>query len=707
MSARIILIVALLASLTSAVSSQDNTWTLTNDQVEARFRLTSAGLVLEQVVDPETGRSLGLAAGPDSTATINGATAALGSSAGGWVLQDARGADTETGRQLTFTFRSQRAPVLAVRTYACYRGSPAIEAWTTFRATGSTAVTVSNLNIWQMTVPASVVHYEFGLRGDAAGLRVDEAFSLQTAPLEEDQELNLEEGNRSTENYLPMIGADLAQDEFFGGVMWSGSWQILVRKLAGGLARVTAGIPRVSIRVDADHPLETPHGFFGFTPGGRGEISAALHQFVMLGVRGGRPFQPLVTDNTWFSYGTELDQQSMMEEMAGAASVGVELFVVDAGWYLGVGRDSDFEPGLGSWETDRRRFPDGLGALREYAHALGMQFGIWVEPERVALTTVGRPGLAEQAWLASDGGTAGSATARQICLASPSARQWVVDRLIDLIEEVQPDYLKWDNNMWVNCDRSGHVHGANDGNFAHVKGLYDVLATLRERYPALQIENCSQGGNRLDFGMLRFTDTAWMDDRTSPAAHVRHNLEGLMTWFPPAYLLSFVLNDNESIVDSPDLGLFLRSRMPGILGLTYRSSHLTESDRDRLADEIRLYKTLREITRNASGTLLTEQAAPENGPAWDALQHLDASSGTVILFAFQNDGAVPAVVLQPRRLSPDTVYLVTAGDGELLASATGATLMQGVPIDASPESAARILVLRPTAGEAATPRRVQ
>src|SRR6188508_2349485 len=357
MSARLLLILAVLASLTSAVSSQSgNTWTIGNEQVEVTFRLTTAGLALQQVINPQTGRSLGLAAAPDSTATINGTTAALGSSAGGWVLQDVSAADTDTGAQLAFTFRSQRAPVVAVRTFACYRGSPAIEVWTTFRATGSTAVTVSDLNIWQVTVPVSTVHYEFGLRGDAAGLQIDDAFSLQTARLDAGDELNLDEANRSTEQFLPMIGGDLEQDEFFGGVMWSGSWQILVQKLANQQARITAGLPRVSIRVDIDHPLETPHGFFGFTPGGRGEISAALHPFVMQGVRGGRPFQPMVTDNTWFSYGTDLDQEGLMEEMAGAASVGVELFVVDAGWYLGVGRGSDFEPGLGSWETDRRRF---------------------------------------------------------------------------------------------------------------------------------------------------------------------------------------------------------------------------------------------------------------------------------------------------------------------------------------------------------------
>ena len=117
-----------------------------------------------------------------------------------------------------------------------------------------------------------------------------------------------------------------------------------------------------------------------------------------------------------------------------------------------------------------------------------------------------------------------------------------------LIDEVQPDYLKWDNNFWLNCDRDGHGHGRSDGNFAHVNGLYDVLAQLRARYPDLLIENVSGGGNRLDFGMLRYSDVGWMDDRSAPSVHVRHIVEGLGVVFPPAYLLSFVMHhDDEPI----------------------------------------------------------------------------------------------------------------------------------------------------------------
>jgi len=102
---------------------------------------------------------------------------------------------------------------------------------------------------------------------------------------------------------------------------------------------------------------------------------------------------------------------------------------------------------------------------------------------------------------------------------------------------VGPDYLKWDNNYWISCDRSSHGHGDADGNLARGKGLYGILAALRARYPDLSIEDCASGGNRLDLGMVQY-----MDDTSGPSTRVRHNLEGLNAVFPPAYLLSFVMD---------------------------------------------------------------------------------------------------------------------------------------------------------------------
>ena len=685
-----------LATSASRVNTADS-WTIGNTRIQATLRLSAEGLVVSEIVSLQTGAVLTAGETPNSGATINGTTAALGSSAAGWILSGVDTQISDSESRLVFSFRSTRSPVLADRTFVCYESSPTIEVWTTYRTTGSSSVSIASPKVWDLSIPGTVVHYEHGLRGDAAGAPVDDAFTLQTQRVDAVSPLTLTERNRSTEQYLPMIAADVGPDQFFGGLVWSGSWQIQALAVGEGVTRVSAGLPGVSIVVDAGRPLETPHGFFGFTRGDRSDVATALRGFVMQGLRGGRPFQPMVLSNTWFAYGTEITQGSMREEMANAAANGVELFVVDAGWYAGAGRGSDFDAGLGTWRVDSAKFPDGLRALSDYAHDLGLRFGIWVEPERVDQTTVGRPGLAQQSWLATNNGNLGSSKNAQICFASGAAREWVLERLSELIDQSNADYLKWDNNFWVNCTRGGHGHATTDGNFAHVQGLYEVLAALRERYPNLLIENCAQGGNRADFGMLRYTDVGWMDDRTGPSVHVRHNLEGLTTFFPPAYLLSFAISDaDEPLSGASDLSLYLRSRMPGILGLTYRAAELTEEDQSGLAAEIAVYKSIRDIQRDASAVLLTAQAEPAGGPAWDVIQELSAATGEAVLFAFQQDGAIPAVAVQPRGLTPEAVYTVSRANGSVLGSARGEDLMRdGLTVEESPESAAHVLVLRP------------
>ena len=110
----------------------------------------------------------------------------------------------------------------------------------------------------------------------------------------------------------------------------------------------------------------------------------------------------------------------MVAEIDRAAALGVELFVLDAGWYVGAGEtnDFDFDSGLGTWAEDTIRFPSGLASLADYAHGLGMKFGIWVEPERVALAHGRQAGLAQRAVAgARTAGDYGSATNAQICLA--------------------------------------------------------------------------------------------------------------------------------------------------------------------------------------------------------------------------------------------------------------------------------------------------
>jgi alpha-galactosidase len=648
-----------------------------------------------ELANPRAGTTWEIAPAPDATVTVGGQPYALGVRSDGFVFEQAQASTLGTGVHLALTFTLSREGLRVTRHYACYPAAPAIEAWTALAATGR-AVTVSDLSSWQLAVGAGPVHWVTGHdASDAEG----GGFTLRRTTLGAGERLDLAALGRSSELAVPYFAIEGPGQRFFGGIMWSGSWAMGIQRREGRL-QVTAGLPGMSTVVSEADTIETPHGFFGLATGGAAETAAALGSFIEEGLRGERPVMPLVTYNTWFAYGTRMNEVSARAEMARAARLGVELFVLDAGWWAGADLRTayDYTGGLGTWLPDSRRFPSGLGALSDHAHGLGLKFGIWVEPERVALSTVGRPGLAEEAWLATADGRydpqvpQSEAVGAQVCLADPAARAWVLDRLVQVIDTARPDYLKWDNNAWINCNRAGHEHGPADGNYAHVHNLYAVLAALRERYPDLLIENVSGGGRRLDLGMVRYTDVGWMDDHTAPSALVRHNLEGLTAVFPPWYLLSFVTNDDpEPVHGGPDLHLYALSRMPGALGLAFRTDILSETEAATLAQAIGRYKATRAALDGASAALLTEQASADGGPPWDVVEELGAT-GDAAVFAFQNDPSSDEVTVRLTGLDPAATYEVHSVDGELIASATGARLMsEGLTVGPSAGSASQLL----------------
>ena len=641
-----------------------------------------------------SGKSVSQTAGSDSVILVRGAAAVpFGSRAGGFTFDSVK-VDAAGGRlQLDATFTLASARLRMTRHYVIVSGSPTFEVWNTYAPTAGD-VALADLNALQLTVPNGTVHTLSGLQGDTADTAGDNPFTLRDRSLANGQHFAIGAQGRASEQTVPWFAVDGAQDEFYAALMWSGAWSLSVGRNPSGLA-FSLGLATMTTTIA--EPIDGPHAVFGVARGGLTEASAALRTYVLDGIRGGRPLASPVTYNTWFAYGTEIDESTLLAEMSRAAALGVELFVVDAGWYEGAGAAGpmDFDAGLGSWTVDPVRFPNGLTPLRDAAHGLGMQFGIWVEPERVNRSLVGAPGVGEQ-WLATHGGEYGSDHAGQICLASAAARQWLLDRLSALIDEVQPDYVKWDNNLWINCDRDRHGHGSTDGNFAHVRGLYTMLSALRARYPDLQIENVSGGGNRLDVGMLRYTDVAWMDDRTAPSVHVRHNIEGLSAVFPPAYLLSFVTDhEGEPLHAAPDLSLYFRSRMVATLGLCFKTSDFTEGESASIAHEIAIYKTMRETLAVAAGALLTPQAQPEDGPAWDVLQESASGSQQTLISAFQTDQGVQKVNVKPTALDAQTMYVVQSVDTGVLGTASGADLMaNGVDLLQSPNTAAHILIIR-------------
>jgi alpha-galactosidase len=609
--------------------------------------------------------------------------------------------DTGTGLELRLVFEDLRDGLRVKRVYAAYPQVAILETWTELESMLGRSTTVSEMASLQVTVDGGLVTTVDGLGGPAdTGGPValqHRAIGTTTDPIV------LEEGGRSTARYLPLVSVTSARGALVTGLMWSGAWRMDVVARPGNRSEITAWLPGTQTTVTPARSVTMPHAILGVVRGDESAVAPALHRFIVTALRRGQILQPLVTYNTWFSTGTGIDRELIADEMAAAANAGAELFELDAGWYEGAGeRDPfDFHSGLGSYKVDTRKFPDGLRPLADRAHELGMKFGVWVEPERVDLRTVGEPGMARETWLMQENGlyepgvpNADARTA-MLDLGNPEAREWLLDKLSALVAESGLDQIKWDNNAWVNNTRQLQGAGPNDGNFRHVAGLYELLAALKERFPWLLIENCSGGGNRLDLGLLRYTDAGWMDDRTSPSAHVRHNLQGLTAFLPPAYLLSYLLHDAaEPMHDAPDFALYAQSRMPGVFGLSFPPDSLDDRDMQRVREQTDRWKALRSLQQTASAYLVSPQVDGTLSGPWDGTLLVSPGQDAAVLYAFQNDVETEGANFHLRGLDRPSEYVIASDREGDLGVATGAELMDdGLDVFAAESTRAHIYPL--------------
>jgi alpha-galactosidase len=694
----------------AAVSSTEAGWVLTNALVTCAVGFDANGdLVLQDL--RRTGDALSWRPSPVRDTVFRVDDRELGLSrnnATGFRHVGAEVTDVGVGLELRLTFEDLRDGIRARRVYAIHPQVALIEAWTELESMNGRSTTVSDLVSLQFVVDGALATTVDGLDGPP---ETGGAFAVHHQLVADDTPVVLEEHGRSTQRYLPIVSLASARGTLVTGLMWSGAWRMDLIAKPGGRTELTSWLSTTTTTITPTRPVSMPHAFVGVVAGDESQVAPALHRYIVNVLRGGRPLEPLVTYNTWFSSGTEIDEDSIEESMSAAAAAGTELFELDAGWYEGAGQlDAfDFASGLGTFRVDQDKFPHGLRELADRAHGLGMKFGIWVEPERVDLRHVGEPGMARETWLMQENGLYEpglpneEARTGTLDFGNPEAREWVFEKVSQLIAESGADHIKWDNNAWMTNTRPLDGAGSGDGNFRHVTGLYQVLAALKERFPWLLIENCSGGGNRLDLAMLRYTDAGWMDDRTSPSAHVRHNLQGLTTFLPPAYLLSYLLHDaTEPMHDASDMALYARSRMPGVFGLSFPPDSLDERDIERVREETDRWKSLRGLQQTASAVMVSPQVLGTQSGPWDGTLLVSPGMDQAVLYAFQDDGEVAGANMHMRGLDRAFEYVVVSDREGQIGVMTGAELMDdGVDLFAAESTGAHLLTFtRVTAEEA-------
>ncbi len=511
---------------------------------------------------------------------------------------------------------------------------------------------------------------------------------LRSVRLDNGLEQSIGSAGRSSEGSMGWfaLAAPALHEGMFGGIEWSGDWQLQVARQGENTA-LRAGLRNIRLAILPGDKLVTPRRFIGFYQGDLDEAANASHAFARAFLLRPRPPDfPWTQYNTWFAYYTDLDEAVLREQVNAAAELGLEVFVLDAGWYEGSPLVGDFGYGLGTWQENRRKFPSGLAAFSDYVHSKGLKFGLWVEPERVDWEYVGPGQPVRLEWIAPSFDPAsplaeGTARTARICLGHQDAREWMKTWLARLIRDYRLDWLKWDDNVWMSCDPPGQ---AGSGELAHVQGLYEVLDFLRTEFPDLIIENCASGGNRMDYGLMRRTDIAWLSDETEPSYRVRYHVNGASYPFPPEYLNTwFVPSSSEpledAVADPAMLRAQLRSRMMGAFGLSIGLADWGTELRSAVSAEIQRYKRIRPAI--ASGTVyrllpqsdLARDLEPPTEP--DAAEFFDPSSNTGAVLLFR--GAVP---WSNRRvlfkgLDPNMNYQITSADGTISERRTGQRLM--------------------------------
>ena len=478
-------------------------------------------------------------------------------------------------------------------------------------------------------------------------------------------------------------------DVWFGALAWSGNWTIGVERTVFGNVRVTGGVNDEDFawRLEPGETFVTPEFVGGHSAEGFGGMSRRLHAYVR--TRGSGGIRPVLY-NSWYATYGDVNAHNQLALARRAAGLGAELFVIDAGWFEGRA-----DSGLGDWAPDPGKFPDGLAPLAGQVAALGMGFGLWVEPEMVSPAS--RLYAAHPDWVVGYREPVLAAGRYVLNLARDEVAAYLFDTLAALVRDNGLRFLKWDFNRtifgpgWLGAPAGR----AREFWVRYVRGLYGILDRLHAEFPGLAIETCAGGGGRIDLGILGHTDQAWVSDNTDPSDRLAIQ-DGYSYAYPARHQVGWVTDSPDPVTGRtwPLKFRFLAS-MTGVLGIGGNLTAWTDDELAEAARWVATYKRIRGVVQQGDQYRLRSG----EGGCW-AVQYVgvDPPLGTdepySVVYVFRCGGAFDErrVLLPLRGLGDDATYVVTIDDVDL-GTWSGRALRVGLPVPLTGDPACALVLL--------------
>ncbi|GEM_PF-1652085 len=456
---------------------------------------------------------------------------------------------------------------------------------------------------------------------------------------------------------------------------WSGHWRIHIEQHHSNRCRIHLGEhPEDSRRslAPGEH-LATPMVLMSCSEQGEEGVARNFRRYHRYCSQPKREALRPVLYNSWEAAYFNLSMQQQLDLAKQAAELGVELFVVDDGWFGGRRHD---RAGLGDWVVSREVFPDGLKPLSDAVHALGMKFGLWFEPEMVNPDSDLYREHPE--WVQHYPGRERSEGRNQLILdfGNPEVVKNIRSQMEAVLDECPVDFIKWDLNRSVS--EAGSFAGEQIWR-RHVEALHGLMDHLLKRYPGLDIQSCSSGGGRVDAAMMTRNCQFWTSDNTD--AHCRIAIQdGFTLGYPQDTMecwVTFEKNHQTSRICSLDFRFAMAMR--GVLGIGSDVSKLPPEEAERYRMWISFYKQIRHLVQ---GGRLHRAALPELDDELSVWQFTAPDGKEAYVSLVMRDYRLGSHLVQYRLadLDPDAMFVGVDEQGIERVRARGRELMaQGLP----------------------------
>lgn len=455
------------------------------------------------------------------------------------------------GTETIITLQDNKYPDTVKLHYAAYDKENVIKAWTEISHNEKHPVTLWRYSSTMLYFDASK-YFLTSYHSDWAKEGQPETVQLTAGKKIIDTKL----GTRAAMHTEPFFELGLNEpakenegNVVLGTIGWTGNFRFTFEvDNVGGLRVIPAINPYASdYKLRAGETFTTPEFIFTTSNTGVGQASRNLHDWarryqVNMGM-GDR----LSLLNNWENTGFDFDQKSLAELMKDAKDLGVDMFLLDDGWFANKYPRKDDHAGLGDWDVTHSKLPEGIPGLVRDAKAAGVKFGIWVEPEMVNPKSE----LFEKHpdWVIQQPNRETYYYRNQLVLdiSNPKVQDYVFG-VVDRIMTENPDvaYFKWDCNSPITNIYSPY-HKANQGNtyIDHVRGVYNVMSRIKAKYPNLPMMLCSGGGGRMDYEALKYFTEFWCSDDTDPYERL-YIQWSLSKFFPAKTMGSHVTNWNKN-----------------------------------------------------------------------------------------------------------------------------------------------------------------